>query len=66
MVAKIEQLKKGDFLTLKTAGTPTEKNVWSYVGYNRSTKTYTIQRFNDASAFRELKKGTTVIVGFTF
>jgi hypothetical protein len=66
MIAKIEQLKKGDFLTLKTAGTATQKNVWSYIGYNRSTKKYTIQRFNDANAYKELKKGTAVVVGFTF
>jgi hypothetical protein len=58
---KIENVKIGDFFKLKENGA-----VYVRDSYNQFTKKYSSHRFDDISNFKELKKGTVVIVDFTF
>lgn len=60
-ITTIEKVKKGDFFRpLKV------KKVYIQKGYDRMNKKYEVQDFNDISNFKYLKKGTKVIIGFTF
>jgi hypothetical protein len=59
--SKIENVKIGDLFKLKENGT-----VYVRDSYNQFTKKYSSHRFDDISRFKELKKGTVVLVDFTF
>ena len=63
----IEELKKGDFFTLRDYGEyPDENRVYVRGEYERSEKKYSCTKYSDWCA-ETFKKGTTkVYTGFTF
>ena len=63
---KIQELKKGDYFTVKPIAEPKESQVFVYDGYDRSLKKYCATKFSDISIGREFKKDTEVYTEFTF
>lgn len=61
----IEDCAKGEFVRLMRAGKPTTK-VYQVVGYCRYAKAYMVDDTDDISRDRALKKGTPVVIGFTY
>ncbi|MBN9482192.1 MAG: hypothetical protein BGO70_16590 [Bacteroidetes bacterium 43-93] len=57
----IEALKKGSFFKM-----PGKKPVYIKDDYNRTLKKYSAYKFDDVNAYRHLKKGTIVEIGFDF
>jgi hypothetical protein len=57
----IEKLSKNEYFRF-----PGKKTVYVAAGYNRSTKKYSYQKFEDINAFGERKKGTPVEIDFEF
>ena len=66
MPTKLNDLKKGDYFTLKPITEPTEKQVFIRGDYNRTYKRYECTRFDDISNWRTLKGDTLVYTDFTF
>lgn len=66
MEMKIQELKKGDYFTVKPIAEPKESQVFVYDGYNRSDKKYVGIRFNDICSCREFKKDTEIYTDFIF
>ena len=63
---KLKELAKGEFFTRKPIENPTEKQVFVKGDYERSTKKYSVLRFDDMNEEWFLKGDTVVFVGFTF
>lgn len=63
---KIQELKKGDFFTLKPIAVPKEHQVYIYDGYDRSLKKYCATKYIDISDGRTFKKDTEVYTDFIF
>jgi len=63
---KIKELKKGDFFTKKELDAPKDSQVWIRGDYDRSSKRYECQRFDDACSFCYLPGTKEVFTGFTF
>ena len=63
---KIQDLKKGEYFTVKPIAEPKESQVYVYDGYNRHTKKYVALKFNDFCVFREFKKDTEIYTDFIF
>lgn len=63
---KIKELKKGDFFTKKELDAPKDSQVWIRGDYDRSSKRYERQRFDDACSFCYLPGTKEVFTGFTF
>ena len=63
---KIQELKKGDYFTVKPIAEPKESQVFVYDGYDRSLKKYCATKFSDISIGREFKKDTEIYTEFTF
>ena len=66
MKMKIQELKKGDYFTIKPIAEPKESQVFVYDGYDRSDRKYWATKFSDISVGRGFKKDTEVYVDFTF
>ena len=65
--AKIKDLKKGDFFTLKDYGDePNENKVYVRGDFERSEKKYSVHKFTDVFAERFLSGNKEVFVGFIF
>lgn len=62
---EIQKLKKGEFFK-RVSTHATFNGVWVFDGYNRYTRKYSAYSFNDINKFMEFKKGTLVLVDFTF
>lgn len=65
-MATIETLKKGDFFTINPLENPTEKQVYIFDGYNRSTRNYSSYKFNDVNEYREFKKERSFLLNLLF
>ena len=63
---KIQELKKGDYFTVKPIAEPKESQVFVYDGYCRFDKKYVGIKFSDISSSREFKKDTEVYTDFIF
>lgn len=63
---KIQDLKKGDFFTIKPIADPKESQVYIFEGYDRSEKMYWATKFSDISASKTFKKDTVIYTDFTF
>ena len=63
---KIKELKKGDFFTKKELDSPKDSQVWIRGDYDRSSKRYECQRFDDASSFCYLPGTKEAFTGFVF
>jgi hypothetical protein len=63
---KIQELKKGDYFTIKPIAEPKESQVFVYDGYDRSERKYCATKFSDISIGRTFKKDTEVYIDFTF
>lgn len=63
---KVKDLKKGDFFTKKAIDNPSASQVWVRGDYDRSTRKYECQRFDDCSSFCYLSGSKEVFTGFTF
>ena len=63
---KIKELKKGDFFTKKELDAPKDSQVWIRGDYDRSSKRYECQRFDDVSSFCYLPGTKEVFTGFVF
>lgn len=61
----IEDCAKGEFVRLMRAGKPTTK-VYQVAGYCQYAKAYIVDDVDDISRDRALKKGTPVVIGFTY
>lgn len=66
MKMKIQELKKGDYFTIKPIAEPKESQVFVYDGYDRSDRKYWATKFSDISVGRGFKKDTEVYTDFTF
>ncbi len=62
----IKEVKKGEFFTRKEIDEPNEHQVFIRGSYDRETKKYECQRFDDINDFIYLKAHTPVYTGFTF
>lgn len=60
--SKVEDIPVGEFVKRK----PRAKKVYTRQEYNRSTKRYILQNWDDISDFYEVKKGTELFIGFDF
>lgn len=65
-VAKVSELKKGDWFTLKEIETPNENQVYVRGAYDRASKSYCCYKFSDVNSERCFKGTKTVYIGFTF
>ena len=63
---KIQELKKGDYFTVKPIAEPKESQVFVFDGYDRSERKYCATKFSDISVGREFKKDTEVYTDFIF
>ena len=63
---KVKELKKGEFFTRKAIENPTEHQVFIRGDYDRETKKYECQRFDDACSFIYLKGDTNVFTDLVF
>lgn len=63
---KIQELKKGDYFTVKPIAEPKESQVFVYDGYDRSERRYCATKFSDISSGRTFKKDTEVYTDFIF
>ena len=63
---KIKDLKKGTFFTKKAIDEPKESQVWIRGDYDRSSKKYECQRFDDVGTFCYLPGDREVFTDFTF
>lgn len=63
---KIQELKKGDYFTVKPIAEPKESQVFVYDGYDRSDRKYVAIKFSDISSSRLFKKDTEVYTDFIF
>jgi hypothetical protein len=59
---QIKDTKQGEFIRL----TPDSTKTYIRKEYDKSTKKYVVQDFDDISRYRYLKGNTEVHVGFTF
>lgn len=67
MIAKIKNIKEGEFFTLKDYGEyPAENRVYIRGEYNRSLKKYEISKYTDMNDFRYVNGNKEVVTGFTF
>lgn len=62
----VKDLKKGEFFTRKAIENPTERQVFVRGEYDRETKKYECQRFDDISSCIYLKGDTKVFTDFVF
>ena len=62
----IEQLKKGEYFTLKPIEYPRESQVYVREDYDHSLKKYGASKFSDFCSDRYFKRGTIVYIDFTF
>lgn len=65
-MAKIRELKKGDFFTRKPLADPKDSQVWIRGDYDRSEKKYECVNFDDANRFCYLKGETQVYTDLVF
>jgi hypothetical protein len=63
---KIQELKKGEYFTIKPVAEPKESQVFVFMGYDRSDKVYWATKFSDIGVSRDFKKGTEVYTDFIF
>ena len=63
---KIQELKKGEYFTVKPIAEPKESQVFVFDGYDRSLRKYIGIKFNNISLDRAFKKDTEVYTEFTF
>lgn len=63
---KIQELKKGDYFTVKPIAEPKESQVFVYDGYDRSLRKYCATKFSNISVDRTFKKDTEVYTDFIF
>ncbi len=63
---KIEELKKGDFFTLRPIEEPNESQVWIRGDYDRGMRLYECTRSDDISEVRYMEGYRDVYVDFTF
>ena len=63
---KIQELKKGDYFTIKPIAEPKENQVFVFYGYDRSERKYCATKFSDISSGRTFKKDTEVYTDFIF
>ena len=67
MVAiKLSELKNGEYFTRKPVEFPEDRQVLIRNEYDRSTKKYSVTRFDDVNREMFLKGSTIVYTGFTF
>jgi hypothetical protein len=74
----VKLLNRSDVLTIEMDGKPVHdiahlavdrvnrKPVYRATGYNRSTRKYSLQKWDDISAGTEKKKGTFVLIDFDY
>lgn len=65
-MAKIRELKKGDFFTRKPLADPKDSQVWIRGDYDRSEKKYECVNFADANRFCYLKGDAQVYTDLVF
>ena len=63
---KIQELKKGEYFTIKPIEEPRESQVFVYDGHDRSLRRYIGIKFNNISLDRAFKKDTEVYTDFIF
>lgn len=63
---KIQELKKGDYFTVKPIAEPKESQVFVYDGYDRGLRKYCATKFSNISVDRAFKKDTEVYTDFIF
>lgn len=63
---KIQELKKGDYFTIKPIAEPKESQVFVFDGYDRSDRKYVATKFSDICSSRLFKKDTEVYTDFIF
>jgi len=63
---ELKQLKKGDFFTLNPITEPKESQVYIKGEYDKSSKTYSCNKFDDMNEERFYKSNKIVFTGFTF
>ena len=66
MMSKLNELKKGEYFTLKDIEEPTDSQVYIKGEYDRSSKTFSCVKFSDSNSERFIKANKDVFVGFTF
>lgn len=59
---QLKDVKQGEYIRLQ----PDSNKTYIRKEYDRSTKRYAVQDFDDISRYRYLKGSTEVHVGFTF
>lgn len=65
-MAKIKELKHGDFFTKKPIEYPNDNQVWIRKEYDRSQRKYVCQRFSDINDFCYLKGDKEVFTELIF
>ena len=66
MAKELNELKKGDWFTLKEIEFPKESQVYIRGEYDRSSKTYSCVKWNDMNEERFFKGTKKVFTEFTF
>ena len=63
---KLKDLKKGEYFTIKPLENPKESQIYIRGEYDRSTKKYDCERFDDISYSKEFDGNKEVFTEFTF
>lgn len=58
----VENIMIGEFVKLKADS----KKVYTRGKFNQSTRKYELNNFEDISDVKEVKKGTNLLIGFTY
>lgn len=65
-MAKLRQLKRGDYFTKKHYDFPTESQVWVRDDYDRTSKKYYIYNYADVNKSTLMSGDKEVFTDFTF
>ena len=65
-MAKVKELKKGDWFTKKAIAEPRESQVWIRGEYDRGMRKYECYRFDDVNTFCYIQGTKEVYTDFTF